>query len=551
MRLRAWEIILLVLAILSVTFLIIARTVGSQAASRTDAVTRVIHPGIVFWGEVVDVEVRIEANSLPTCPAVGKVEPIYVALVIDRSGSMSGLPIAEARNAASDFVDLMNLVEDGTGDAVTVVVFDDDAELVEPFSFERYQAAQSIQNIRDGGGTNIAAGLILASEQFANKVLPVNARPIIILLSDGQSDPNAAIVAADQAKSQNIHLATIALGDADRDTLARIASSEADYYEATDPTTLLDIYSEIAEGLVGSVATNVILEEYYDDAHFELAGGLYRAQKDRDSSGQIIWQLPFVGQKGRSVGYFLEPTMLGWYRVSPTPGQMSLTDCNGQPLMQVTPIGPRVLVLFPVWLLYIAPILALLWFLYRLIKWLRRAKPKPVVTRPKSRPVIRKAERPTRAPTVGSLTDWYPDPDKITDEYGRAISLRVGGQSPEEIQNALQSNKPASVRIRVDADKENREVGYVNMTIESKEKTDLISGTTDKWRDMHLENFSADRSKTGELVLDKAEALAQQHNVRNIYGPLPKSKLRPIFESKGYQIHQDKQEVSKSLEESP
>lgn len=362
---------LLVIAILSLAAWGGSRTVGSRASVRDGVFQRVARPAVAFWGEDIDVELRLDASSLPEPVTAANVAPVYAALVIDRSGSMSGQPIVEARNAASDFVDLMNLdpdIESGS-DAVSVVAFDNVADLLMPFSVERGRIVRSIQAIRDGGGTAIDAGLSLATQQFAINPPPEGTESLIILLSDGQSNPRAAIAAADQAKGQGIRIVTVALGDADRAVLAQIASLEADAYEASDPTVLIEIYSEIAAGIVGSAATNVTLVEYYNDERFNLTSSLYRAEH---SGNEIVWELPFIGRRGRSVGYLLQPQRLGWHQISPLEGQLSLTDSLGQPLNQITPDGPRVLVLFPVWLLFIAPTIALIWLVAKLIQSLQR-----------------------------------------------------------------------------------------------------------------------------------------------------------------------------------
>lgn len=375
MRLRPWEVPLLILALVSIAVMVGIRIIGASVTTREGLVTRTARPSIAFWREAVDVDLRIDSTGLPTCAAAADVSPIYAALVIDRSGSMSGSPIQEARNAASDFVDLMNLVKDG--DAVAVVSFNDSAQLIRGFNFDRGETVRAIQGITDGGGTDIAAGLALATQQFALNPPPVNARPVIILLSDGQSDEDAARAAASQAKGQGIRVVTIALGGANRALLAELASSPADFYETSDPTALLNIYGAIAEGLVGSAATDLQVTEYYDDQRFDLVSSPYRTTAQ--SGNPIVWQAPFVGQRGRSLGYVLRPNALGWHQVSPTPGQMSLIDCNGQPVNQATPTGPRVLVLFPVWLLYIFPALAVLWLLYRVLQaLLRRPQVAPV-----------------------------------------------------------------------------------------------------------------------------------------------------------------------------
>lgn len=376
MRLQSWEKSLNILAASCLVILVAARTIGASATTREGIVTRTARPGVAFWREPVDVDLRVDSSGLPTCATTADVSPIYAALVIDRSGSMAGPPLQEARNAASDFVDLMNLVEDG--DAVAVVSFSDSAQLNRGFNSDRAQSVRAIQGISDGGGTDIAAGLALATQQFGLNPPPVGARPVIILLSDGQSDENAARAAASQAKGQGIRVVTIALGGANRTLLAELASSPADFYETSDPTALLNIYGAIAEGLVGSAATDLQVTEYYNDQRFDLASSPYRTTAQ--TGNPIVWQAPFVGQRGRSLGYVLRPNALGWHQVSPAPGQMSLTACDGQLISQATPVGPRVLVLFPVWLLYIFPLLAGAWLIYRLLKaLLHRPQVEPVV----------------------------------------------------------------------------------------------------------------------------------------------------------------------------
>ena len=398
--LHGWEVALVVLAVASLLLFATARTMGARASSRTGFFSRTARPAMAFWGEPVDVELLLDAQKLPTCGVVADVEPIYAALVIDHSGSMDGPPLVEARNAASDFVDLMNLTKEG--DAVAVVMFDEVANLLNSFSQDRAAVVRNIQRIPGGGSTDIAGGLAVAAQQFSLKPPPADARQVIVLLSDGKQEaPGDPIAAANGAKAQGLRVVTIALGDADRDILAQMASSEADYYETADPAALMEIYSNIAAGMVGTAATDIALEEYFNDTHFDLIEpGLYRAQW---SGNRITWQLPFVGQRGRSVGYVLRPTALGWHQVSP-PGQVSLTDCNEQPLSQATPIGPRVLVLFPVWLLYIFPALALLWAIYRLLQAMRRPPPeamtRPDVKRPpvdRGRPAEKKRAKETGA----------------------------------------------------------------------------------------------------------------------------------------------------------
>ena len=376
MRLKPWEMILLVIAAICVAVFIIARTIGARATSREGIVSRVARPGVAFWPEPIEVDVRIDARTLPTCADTGDVSPVQAALVIDRSGSMAGTPMVEARNAASDFVDLMDLQEDR--DAVAVVAFDSQAYVRQAFTHDRGSAISAIQGLQAGGGTDIAAGLNAATQQIARQTVLTNTRQVIVLLSDGQSDPGSAIAAADAAKARGIWIFTIALGSADIATLSQIASSTDAAYATTDPTALMGIYSDIAAGIVGTVATDIAVTEYYNDARFEQVGSLYRTTS-LSVTNPIQWNAPFMGARGRSMGYFLRPHRMGIFPVSTTSGQMSLVDCNGQAISQGTPAGPNVLVLFPVWLLLPTPLLALLWLFYRVIQALKPTPTGPVI----------------------------------------------------------------------------------------------------------------------------------------------------------------------------
>lgn len=378
MELKRSDTIILGAAIFSLAVFGLVRIMGASVAAREGVFERVARPAVVFWGETVNVDLNLNADKLPPPSDVEPVVPLRVALVIDRSGSMGQQPMAEARNAAANFVDLMN-IDPALGDEsdeATVIVFDRAAHVLTPFSTNRQQLLTAIESIQSGGGTAIDAGLNLAAQQFALSPPTVSSQRLIILLSDGQSNVPAALSAADQAKAEGIRIVTVALGAADRQTLSQIASSEADFYETGDPATLVEIYAEIAAGLVGSIATDVVLVERYNDEHFVQTDSLRRAEVQ---GNQIVWQIPFVGRSGRSVAYTLQPQALGWHQVSSAEGELTLTDNLDQRVAQTTLVGPRVLVLFPLWLLFIAPMIAAALLLYRLLQGLYRPAPGAII----------------------------------------------------------------------------------------------------------------------------------------------------------------------------
>jgi Ca-activated chloride channel family protein len=80
--------------------------------------------------------------------------PINVALVLDRSGSMSGPPLEAAKDAAKRFAGFL-----ATGDRLTIVTFDDEVHTVfGPAPAGDPAAAEAIERIRAGGSTNLSGG---------------------------------------------------------------------------------------------------------------------------------------------------------------------------------------------------------------------------------------------------------------------------------------------------------------------------------------------------------------------------------------------------------
>ncbi len=107
--------------------------------------------------------------------------PKTVVFVIDRSGSMAGKKIEQAKKALTSV--LNNLRDD---DLFNIVVYDDRAESFKP-ELERYSSASRaeaerfVDNIREGGSTNIHAAL-----KMALKMVRDSSRPSYVLfLTDG------------------------------------------------------------------------------------------------------------------------------------------------------------------------------------------------------------------------------------------------------------------------------------------------------------------------------------------------------------------------------
>ncbi len=149
-------------------------------------------------------------------------------LIIDKSGSMSGTKIEQARNAAKFIIENLN-----DGDKFNMVVFDNSVSSFKPAHVEyngvaRSEALSYISSLRDGGSTNISGAFSTALSQFPSA--DSNIASIIIFLTDGQ--PTAGITGRDalvsHVNSLNIDKKAIIFpfgigNDVDRTLLTRIA----------------------------------------------------------------------------------------------------------------------------------------------------------------------------------------------------------------------------------------------------------------------------------------------------------------------------------------
>jgi Ca-activated chloride channel family protein len=179
-------------------------------------------------------------------------KPVDLVLVIDTSGSMEGEKISSARNSLVSFI---NLLDDR--DRLQIVTFNTDIMSLtdlSPLGEKREDTVRRVSGIIEGGGT----ALYDATER-AYKALEANGDPnhirAVVVLSDGQD--NESRIALEQLLSElggnieeggnAIKLFTIAFGtDADEAVLAQMAEITGGRGYKSDPSTIAQIYAEIA-----------------------------------------------------------------------------------------------------------------------------------------------------------------------------------------------------------------------------------------------------------------------------------------------------------------
>jgi Ca-activated chloride channel family protein len=189
--------------------------------------------------------------------------PLNISVVIDRSGSMAGDKMQNAKKAAKYIVDQLS-----GDDYLSVVIYDGEITLLQPTIAVANK--QSIKNksdaITDRGGTNLMGGAMKGYEEvkrfyksgYINRVL---------LLSDGQAnegitDPKQIEkIIRTQNKENGISISTFGLGnDYNEDLMTAMAETgTGNYYFINDAEKIASIFKKELNGLMEVVAQNTTL----------------------------------------------------------------------------------------------------------------------------------------------------------------------------------------------------------------------------------------------------------------------------------------------------
>jgi uncharacterized repeat protein (TIGR01451 family) len=208
----------------------VACNLGSLANGISASVTIKVTPtaaGVInntarVTGNPADPNPANNTITIPTTVIACSTAPVDVILVIDRSGSMSGAPLAAEKTAAKNFVDLMGL----TSDQVGLVSFAGDAILNQPLTHSGNAVKNAIDTLSSGGATNMTAAINTAQAELMGSRHNPSARPAMIFMSDGVPNgdtPVAALAAAQAAKNAGTRLFTIGLGSVDSNLMRQLA----------------------------------------------------------------------------------------------------------------------------------------------------------------------------------------------------------------------------------------------------------------------------------------------------------------------------------------
>jgi Ca-activated chloride channel family protein len=217
----------------------------------------------------LDVVVRVAAAPNRAQP---ERSPVHVALVLDRSGSMSGTKVATAKHAALSVLDSLN-----ERDTAAVVVFDDRIDVVQAeapvTALVKAHVAAELASIDARNSTALHEGWLVGCRAIAadtNEAVVAAGTGVrrCFLLTDGQAnvglaEPQALAQAAAQVlEAARVGTSTFGIGDDyDEDLLGPMAEAGGgQFYHLRTPEEIATTFIGELEQMLGTLARDARLE---------------------------------------------------------------------------------------------------------------------------------------------------------------------------------------------------------------------------------------------------------------------------------------------------
>jgi Ca-activated chloride channel family protein len=197
--------------------------------------------------------------------------PTDIVLALDRSGSMTGTPLANMKLGAKTFIDIIDEATDGTADGeigsgsrISIVSFADTAVADTPLITSVDTLKNAVDSLNSGGTTNHADAFETAMQQF--DPMSSNAK-VIVMFTDGNTTtglPPSPV--AESARAQGIIIYCIGLIGSDGLDINALndwaTDPDASHVAVTpDAADLEELFAELAANISKTGATDIQINE--------------------------------------------------------------------------------------------------------------------------------------------------------------------------------------------------------------------------------------------------------------------------------------------------
>ena len=292
------------------------------------------HPSEIWLGESVTVTLTLRRR----CPMPAP-KPADIVLVVDTTGSMTGIPAQQAGAAVKAFVEGLDLAQHRVG----VVTFGTRATVALPLTNDPETLANLPDDWGAEGATNVHAG---ATTAFAHlQAARPGADRVAIILTDGRYNQGASPLApCVVAQRDGVIIHTVGLGALDVRLLIGMAGSIDRFHDAPGPERLPELYRRIADGLNAPLGGGTLVDRVYPDV----------VLRDRTivpppfglPGADILWSWPTLDESTIRLTYQVRPKRTGWVPTN-TFAYLDYADVDGTTRRYVYP-EPTVLVKAPV-----------------------------------------------------------------------------------------------------------------------------------------------------------------------------------------------------------
>lgn len=208
--------------------------------------------------------------SLTAAPDI-VTNPTDIVLILDRSGSMAGSALANLKNGAKAFIDIIDEATDGTqdgqigsGSRIAIVSFADTASVDTQLITSVADLKSAVDALSAGGRTNHADAFTKASELL--EAPSTNAR-VMVMFTDGRTTagPDPSPIAA-AARAAGVVIYAIGLSGnngVDPSALEDWASKPSSSYVAITPddAELEELFKDLARNIANPGATNIVITD--------------------------------------------------------------------------------------------------------------------------------------------------------------------------------------------------------------------------------------------------------------------------------------------------